>query len=79
MKKINIILSLFSIILSCSGPDFTREEIIELIETKGDLNFRAFNLEGINLSYLDLGGANLSGANLSGAKLEGVEGYVKKP
>ena len=85
MKIIIIILSLFSVIVSCKEkeeekikPDLTRTEVIKLIAiATNPLNLIGVNLSGVDLSglYLDkatLTGANLSGANLSGAKIDGA-------
>ena len=80
MKIIIIILSLFSVIVSCKEkeeekikPDLTRTEVIKLIAiATNPLNLIGVNLSGVDLSGLYLDKANLSGANLSGAKIDGA-------
>jgi uncharacterized protein YjbI with pentapeptide repeats len=48
--------------------DFTREEVIQVIE--GGRKCVGADLQGVDLSGADLGGANLSRADLRGAKYD---------
>ena len=50
--------------------DFTREEVIQVIE--GGRKCAGADLQGIDLSGLDLSSANLSGASLHWADLRGA-------
>ena len=49
-------------------PDFTREEVIEIVH-----KLDSADLEGLDLSGAKLSGANLTGANLTGAGLSGAK------
>ena len=51
-------------------PDFTREEVIEIVH-----KLDSADLEGLDLSGAKLSGANLTGANLYGTDLDGANLY----